>query len=451
MFVKNNENYANSNLKYVKIMQVDGENGDDIEENVGSFVQASLDFCKNILSYLQRESYDKFEILNLCVKFEVDASDFNFSKQKYLLKKKVIENIVKEDDSEYHRRLLEETVAHLNIKKDSSYKCCLVGCLFTTPIHEKYISHLRAVHVKYNRYLCQYKHNCERRFTSMDLLNEHMRETHSRSLLPNAEQTEEIGEATFKRPCKCVLRSCNGLKFVDMKTLMTHINIFHQDETRECIFDGCSVRFKEKSTSQNHFRLKHLNQNRIKLKITHLVMPDFPVGRFDGDEFNIGGETAFESEDIDVYDCQNDSDEELSEVDDENDDDFFVKAFADFMNRMCHVKFVPHSTMQTIAAEFLEHSIKSVNNREKALRKSLLDIPEMTEHKIDDIVKKVLHDDKMLKAQKELDTDRKRNSYIRENFNYVAPVEYVLNPEEVKAGKYKEVYHNNPIDKAFTN
>ena len=427
-----------------QMLQVDGETGDEPDESAGLETQESLDFCKIILKNLQRDSYDKFQVLNLCEKFAVNVRDLIFSKQKYMLQKVVLEHIMKEENNESNRRLLDETVAYLNLKKDSVYGCCLVGCLFSSPFHRKYIRHLKLVHVKYDSYLCQFKHKCERRFTSIHLLNEHLTEAHS-AAKPKASQTRQA-ESDFKIPCKCILRNCNGLSFRDVKELLGHINNFHVNEHRACVFENCSVKFKPGSASRHHFRLKHLDVNNITLKDTHLVLANLAV--------NSEGMESEVDEPIDVIDFASENYDEICECygeeeDDEGDEDFFLKAYADFFNRMCHFKFVPHSTMQTIATEFLEHSLKAVNERERALRNSLRDIPGMTSSQVDDVIRKVLHDDKMLKAQKELDTVHKRNLYIKQNFNFVEPVEHILNKEEVKAGHPKQVYHYVPLDKAF--
>ena len=445
--------FFNQSMEETNIMQVDGADEDDLEDPYDN-AQASIEYCKDILGNLQRDSYDRFQVLNFCEKFELNAGEFTFSKQKLLLQRRVIENIIRHDASDNYKRLLEETDSHLNIKQDSSYKCCLIGCLFSSPYHRKYINHLRTVHVKYNRYLCQFRHKCDRRFSSFDLLGEHMKEVHYN----RTKSTSQRGGASFgsiKIPCKCILRSCNGLKFVDTNELVSHVNNYHVDEARVCVFEGCSVRFKPKSASRHHFRLKHVNMKKTVLKRAHLVSPDLAVAATEVDEEDNTNEDMTDAEQIDMYDFDNDRNEENESLEapvEEEDDDYFVKAFADFMNRMCHMKYVPHSTMQTIAGEFLDHSIKSAQEREKALRKILSDTPEMTQAKIDEIIQKVCYEDKMLKAQKELDTVHKRNSYIRKNFNYVAPVEYVLNQEEVNSGKSsKEVFHYIPLVEAFRN
>ena len=52
----------------------------------------------------------------------------------------------------------------------------------------------------------------------------------------------------------------------------------------------------------------------------------------------------------------------------------------------------------------------------------------------DEIVREVFEDDKMINAQKVLDTNYTRNKYIMENFNYVSPHEIILYQSEVNMG-----------------
>ena len=45
--------------------------------------------------------------------------------------------------------------------------------------------------------------------------------------------------------CKCDILRCGGKQFVDVKLLMTHINVEHAKEPRECNFDQCSKHFED--------------------------------------------------------------------------------------------------------------------------------------------------------------------------------------------------------------
>ena len=142
--------------------------------------QENLEFCKSVLQKLQLDNYDKFEITNLSVKFDLDISgESNFSKQKYILKKCVLEQILKVDSGDRYKTLLSETESLLKYQKYGGYSCCLVGCTFRGDRHRKYINHLKQVHISYDKFLCQFRHSCQRQFTSIDLLIQHIRVSHS--------------------------------------------------------------------------------------------------------------------------------------------------------------------------------------------------------------------------------------------------------------------------------
>ena len=439
----------------LKIPQVDGATGDIELEMEDSGRRDQLDYFKSILSKLLRDDYDKFEILNICVKLNVDVScEPIFSKQKYLLQKCVLEQIIKEDSDEYFKRLLDEAIEFLNYKKDPGFQCCLVGCVYRSARHRNYIKHMKDVHLNYDNYLCQFMHHCQRRFSSISLLIEHIRLFHTTTA---AKVPKDINKSDFEVACKCDLQSCRGQHFANLQLFLAHFNNDHVKEVRHCVFENCSQKFKENSVSRHHFRLKHFNLKKIKLKKKHLVQPDLPltVADFD-DEFNVNPaeverEILVESyyDDLDHIFMDTPVNVEEDDVDEIDEVDHFLKAYADFLNRMCSYKFVPYNTMQTIASEYLEHSLKSMKHRETLLRKSLKDVPNITEEKITEIVETVLHEDKFLKAQRDLDTDYKRRRFVKENFKYVSPIEYVLNKNEVSVGKPNDVFHYVPVVQSF--
>ena len=121
-------------------------------------------------------------------------------------------------------------------------------------------------------------------------------------------------------------------------------------------------------------------------------------------------ETETEEEEIDyaelytVDDLENldDFNDDENEIASENDQDFFMMQYADFLNRLCHFKFIPYQTVQEISKEYLEKSMKSQEFKEKKLRDSLKQIPNMTGDMIDKVVQEVVSEDEFVKAQKEL-------------------------------------------------
>ena len=258
---------------------------------------------------------------------------------------------------------------------------------------------------------------------------------------------------------KCNMLSCGGKHFPSIEKLMTHLINFHQAESRECIFLGCSSKFPagKTSTARNHFSSKHKKTNQLVLKPRHII------GRpFEACEVGSGSIEAIADDDVvnDEMECgqySNESDlytaEDLDDIDEhtrnENDSNYFMMQYEDYMNRLCNTKYIPHTTVQEISNEYLANSLKSQEVKEKKLRSSLQSVPQMTESQINKIVQEVIEDDDFLKAQRELNTGFKRTKFIQKNFNYIPPIEIVLNKEAVLQGEVKDCVHYVPVTESF--
>ena len=155
---------------------------------------------------------------------------------------------------------------------------------------------------------------------------------------------------------------------------------------------------------------------------------------------------------VEMYDADDFEylDEEQSHAEESVEEpEYFLRAFADFMNIMCHINYIPHKTMQAIASEYLAQSLKSLEQRKVNLTETLMKLPNIHKDQVDEIVREVFEDDTMINAQKELDTNYKRNKYIMENFKYVAPHEIILNQSDVNRGLPKDVIQYIPVCEAF--
>ena len=187
-------------------------------------------------------------MLSLAREFGSDIQiESSLSKQKLLLQKCVLDNIIKEDQSDYFRRLLKETEQMFSFQKRPGFSCCLAGCLFYADRHKSYIKHLQQVHSTYHRFSCQFRHKCYREFSLIGLLIEHIKESHSGSITT---QGSYVSFPDINIACKCDMMSCGGKKFSSPKQLMTHINTDHVKKLRQCFFEDCSTQFKANSTSR---------------------------------------------------------------------------------------------------------------------------------------------------------------------------------------------------------
>ena len=440
------------------IVQLDGETGEHLEESV-NVAANTLEKYKSVLTNLLGDKYDKFEVMSLARKFDINLeSESSFSQQKYILQKHVLENILKEDESDRYSQLLKETNQLCSFKSPPGYSCCLIGCTFRADRHRNYVKHVQQVHSTYHKFSCQFGHKCTREFSSIIMLIDHIKESHCRGPAVRGAAGGNVTGShshSIDVACKCDMQVCQGKKFANLKLFMSHFNSFHHNDPRQCIFEDCGHSFNANSTSRHHFRTNHLLKKKLKLKRKHLV--NAPTEEIlggsedclniDHDEEDVFADDAEDYEDGDIQFLELEG--VTSDTDAEDQSDYFLKAYADFQNRMCHFKFIPHKTMEIISSEYLAQSLKSMELRRRKLKESLKQIPSVTDEQIEEIVAKVLDDDPMINAQRELDTVYKRNKFIRDNFKYVAPQEIVLNETEVKNGVPKDVLHYIPVIETF--
>ena len=132
---------------------------------------------------------------------------------------------------------------------------------------------------------------------------------------------------------------------------------------------------------------------------------------------------------------------------DQLDEDYYLKYYSDFLNRLANFKFVALSTVQEISEEYMMNTKKSLENRKRIIRDNLtkMNIGGQDIARILDGVE----DDPFLKAQTKLNTEYKRKKYIQENMVYVSPTEIVLNKQEVRNGFKKEIIHYVSVVESF--
>ena len=145
----------------------------------------------------------------------------------------------------------------------------------------------------------------------------------------------------------------------------------------------------------------------------------------------------------------NDAGDYGENVDTNDDDDYFMMTYCDFLNRLANFQFIPQSTIQIIGEQFLKNYKTSNEVKSTNLRVSLEKSDGMSKEKIDRIIKDVEKHDDFLDAQQTLDSEYKRKQFLKDNFVYVPPEEIVLNPKDVKEKKAKDVVHYVNIIESF--
>ena len=404
---------------------------------------------------------DRFELKTKLMHYSLEVSVNKYIEySRNILKKVVLEEILKSEvqNRNYYSACLKEVIDHFYLGSSEKFLCCLAGCRFHGVRHRDYVVHLKRCHPNLSNILCNFKNKCKQCFTGIDSLLIHLKEFHSSS----ESVTIAASNVPISIPCKCNRLSCGGRHFKNVQELMRHWNTFHSNEERDCPFAQCLTTFSKSSMSRHHFNSKHKHTNNMTLKARHLLTIEAPVDPEEVSVQSLGSSTETVTEPIDNYDdpseFYNESDfhtievsEAENDADTTADEDFYLSYYADFLNRLTNMKFIPQTTVQEISEEYMSNTRKSLENREKLLRKSLSSIPSIDQADIEKVVKDVIQNDKFLKAQISLNSEYKRTKFIQENMSYVGPCEIVLNKEAVQQGRRKEVLHYVPITDSVKN
>ena len=235
---------------------------------------------------------------------------------------------------------------------------------------------------------------------------------------------------------------------------MLHLRNEHDGEVVECIFDDCDKRYSNAYGLKNHFYQKHTRiANNSNLKNAHkLVQNTSGLELFSNTELD-EIESELPSEVVEESPFREDSFEDESIEDAEKDfDEVFLMAYCDFLNRLATIQFIPQSTINLIGDEYLKNYSKSNEVKSENLRKSLKKIPGISDSEIQRVLDDFQNNDPFLAAQTKLDTEFKRNKFVRDSFTYVAPVEIVMNSKQVKEENApKAVIHYVPVIDSFKN
>ena len=379
---------------------------------------------QNIKETLEQvEQMDRFQVVSELNRFFVhNIKQDELNLMKLHLKRVLLQEIMKVevDDRNNYKERLASTVRLLEYKSNL-YGCFLIGCRFEGNGHREYVKHIRTSHPQIVNVICNFRHRCVRSFLTIEDLLVHIRKDHSNA---PAGDNSAVNTAVLDVPVKCSMSSCGSIHLSSIKLLVTHFNTVHLKDARSCVFAGCGHKFGPFQESRKHFRTKHVDKGHTDVKDHHHLpvprLPDLPVLSVEN-PISVGSPEHDEDNDDEHYDAFQIDEIENCEPDDDS-EEYFLHYYADFLNRLSHVKFIPHSTVQDIASEYFKNSKRAQDIRETKLRHSLSMVGELSADDIDKVVKDVIHEDFFIKAQGELDTKYKRNRFVQDNFNYVQPL-----------------------------
>ena len=414
---------------------------------------------RTILAEIQSNSITKFELVNAAKRLKVDISGCeDFSKQKLHVKREVLLNLLREAsvESEQYEEYLSQTNQQLVVERQKGFSCMFVGCPFKGRQHRDYVRHLKDNHFNKSDFLCNYNHKCKQRFASIRLLEQHVVQIHQRRKEADPEagdggDNDQLGSGAgrdpeLSTPCKCIMASCGYQHFTSIQKLRLHYSSqVHSSETRPCIFEGCDKIFAADYRCRQHFSKNHSKPHQKSLKPEFmLVNVSISTDITQGSSVNPGTEPEFteseamDTDGIDQEDVMTSDDELETHAEYKSPYQMFLMSYADFLNRLAFVKMVPQTTIQIITEEYYTLCKLALKNRKAAVFKRLKseDVPT-------NVIEKVmteLDQDDCLKAQVELNSAYKREQFIKENFKFNAPLEIVLNKDEVRLGKPKQSF-----------
>ena len=418
----------------------------------------SIDELKCYLTVIIRNEIDKFTLVNLAKKLNVSL---NYEEAFFFQKKKVehviLQHILQQDQSEQFSERLAETRSWLGKKSDIGYSCTFTGCFWNGSEHRKYQEHVRRVHFLNKNILCNFGKKCPEQFDSVQALTKHAEDHHKKKKSCQTLSRQEVSKKSdiginLMTPTRCNL--CSKI-FNSLKPLMTHYNTVHFFERRPCIFKNCQSVFNPESISRQHFLRYHKRKEALELKEEFCLLDQTSQIRVDNleDELNCNpgneADDGGNNEDNDFEESAESGceEEENRETIRDSEKENFLKVLCDFYNQLSHNYMVPHSTVQFIANQFLNISIKARVETKKEVENKL-HTEQISELTITEVLK-VLDNDSFLDAQQSLTSQYKRNQCLKENFKFIEPTEIVLNKEAVKKGAKKECFHYVNIIDSF--
>ena len=328
-------------------------------------------------------------------------------------------------------------------QKRKAYNCCLTGCTFKTGDHVLYVKHLKALHSNTrNRMICKLK-GCERDFTSVNLLEVHLKVSHySRPSLVKLKQNQ-IVEQFLK--LKCLSDSCHHQTVQSLKELKRHLNYhFERKEAVSCIFSGCHFQTEVSGSLRDHLSKRHkqgdvdnlkteiIDDNNSLEELPTRITIDEPTGgveddQVDSDVDNEPSEEAFGG----GIDCG-----EGQQL------DIFMRAIAITFNDWMNLRNIPYSTCNLIVQEVFRSYSEGKSVTQNRIGKILKD-ENFDEALIRNILDKTKAADPFEMAKEELESEFKRLRYIKENFEFNEPESVFLDDEK------KESYLYIPITKSI--
>ena len=332
-------------------------------------------------------------------------------------------------------------------EKHKHYKCSLPGCNHVAKHHVKYVKHLQLHESLPFKILCQLK-GCQRELSNVAMLRTHISTCHrtprtSSVLLKQSQLVEELVNL------RCLQTECDHQLVGSLADLKRHLKS-HTDkrEMVQCPFADCSYETYVSGSFTSHLSRIHPIQQVHGLKVTIVEDASSQVIK-EVDEG--GGNLILESvnddyddnyvDDIesDEYEGRSDDEDDKDDKDDEIDEETFLKSLSIVFNNWMNVAGIPYSTVNLIVAEVFKSYSMGADLTKNRIRKILLR-QGLDEIQVQNIIESAGEDDPFKAAKEQLESEKKRLTFIKEAFKNTPPETIRLNPaHESKVESYEYV------------
>ena len=337
-------------------------------------------------------------------------------------------------DANYKGSLIGEIQEELDtiVQKNDGYKCSILGCKFRVKDFNKLLRHLKLVHVGTDQKITCQLHGCVRELSNLKMLNLHIDTCHRvRRSTVYVKQNQLLEKLTH---LKCPSSSCGHQRVTSIKELKVHLTKAHADmkEEVQCVFKGCSFDTRKSTTLNSHFSKKHRLQLVNDLKDFIVEQKDDELSEVsDQDQMSSGILSSVDVEDassqLDVYE-DNVVLHESGQLDEDDDNDVFMRALAITFNTWANVKHIPYSTVNLIVKEVFNSYQQGIDQTKEELRKLLRG--SNIDPKDVDVLISECSNDPFQRAREELESGCKRKKFILSSFQNVQPITVKLNGDK---------------------
>ena len=388
------------------------------------------------------------------LKDAIDQREINYypSDSYYLLTLRLRVDILRECKVQPEtRKVMENEIEAFSAsqkKTGSKYKCAVPGCPFACLEYSKYLKHLSFLHQNCrSRLTCQYRHECHRDFSSVEMLKTHYNTTHRKKVSSVVIRQNQLVEQLTS--IKCSKSSCGNHLESGIQNFKKHLytHTVNKEEV-QCPF--CTYQTNVTGTLKQHMSRKHKIQTVESLN-SGIVQVSVSTAPADPNEVEFPDDAADTGDETFDFDAPDEGDSDLPdqdtslEISEPDEEEIFLKALSILFNNWMNIANIPWTTVNDIVAEVFDSYDKGVEYTKRSIRKRLAE-DGISIQNINAILSYLDENDPFQVAKEHLKKESKRVKFIQDTFPHVKPVTVRLNSISETS---KETYQYVPIKESL--